>query len=70
VLFRTEDAAWKSFRNLGKRIQIMLPEELNTYDVLVNDIIVFSRASLDAVTARLGGAPATEDVAVAEEEAQ
>jgi large subunit ribosomal protein L4 len=55
VLFRTEDAAWKSFRNLGKRVQIVLPEELNTYDVLVNDVIVFSRASLDAVVARLGG---------------
>jgi large subunit ribosomal protein L4 len=55
VLFRTEDAVWKSFRNLGKRVQIVLPEELNTYDVLVNDRVVFSRASLDAVVARLGG---------------
>jgi large subunit ribosomal protein L4 len=55
VLFRTEESVWKSFRNLGKRVQIVLPEELNTYDVLVNDTIVFSRASLDAVVARLGG---------------
>jgi large subunit ribosomal protein L4 len=55
VLFRTEEAAWKSFRNLGTRVQIVLPEELNTYDVLVNDQIVFSKASLDAVIARLGG---------------
>src|SRR5437868_12476860 len=37
VLFRTEEAVWKSFRNLGERVQIVLPEELNTYDVLVND---------------------------------
>jgi large subunit ribosomal protein L4 len=63
VLFRTEDAAWKSFRNLGKRVQIVLPEELNTYDVLVNDMIVFSRASLDAVVARLGGGTATTEEA-------
>ena len=55
VLFRTEDAAWKSLRNLGERVQIVLPEELNTYDVLVNDWLVFSQASLDATVARLSG---------------
>jgi large subunit ribosomal protein L4 len=53
VLFRTEDAVWKSLRNLGERVQIVLPEELNTYDVLVNDWLVFSKASLDTVVARL-----------------
>ena len=56
VLFRTEDAVWKSLRNLGERVQILLPEELNTYDVLVNDVVVFSKASLDATVARLSGA--------------
>ena len=44
---------WKSLRNLGERVQILLPEELNTYDVLVNDWLVFSKASLDATVARL-----------------
>ncbi len=53
VLFRTEDAVWKSLRNLGPRVQIVLPEELNTYDVLVNDWLVFSKGSLDTVVARL-----------------
>ena len=56
VLFRTEDAVWKSVRNLGERVQIVLPEELNTYDVLVNDWLVFSEASLQTVVARLSGA--------------
>jgi large subunit ribosomal protein L4 len=59
VLFRTEDVVWKSLRNLGDRVQIILPEELNAYDVLVNDWLVFSRASLEATVARLtdgGGA--------------
>jgi large subunit ribosomal protein L4 len=62
VLFRTEEAAWKSLRNLGARVQIVLPEELNTYDVLVNDWLVFSKASLDTIVARLGrdGEPANE----------
>jgi large subunit ribosomal protein L4 len=67
VLFRTEDAVWKSLRNLGRRVQIVLPEELNTYDVLLNDRIVFSRATLDATVARLGTAAdiATDDVTAA-----
>jgi large subunit ribosomal protein L4 len=60
VLFRDDDAAWKSLRNLGERVQIVLPEELNTYDVLVNDWLVFSEASLQTVVARLSGA-ATDD---------
>ncbi len=52
VLFRGEEAAWKSLRNLGQRVQVILPEELNAYDVLVNDYIVFSQATLEALTAR------------------
>jgi large subunit ribosomal protein L4 len=52
VLARTEVATWKSFRNLGERVQIVLPEELNAYDVLVNDWLVFSAASLEDATAR------------------
>jgi large subunit ribosomal protein L4 len=59
VLDRSEDAIWKSLRNLGDRVQIVLPEELNTYDVLRNDWVVFSRGSLDATVARLSGADAT-----------
>jgi len=55
VLSRDEDTIWKSLRNLGERVQIVLPEEINTYDVLVNDWLVFSKASLDTVVARLTG---------------
>jgi large subunit ribosomal protein L4 len=55
VLGRTEEATWKSFRNLGKRVQIVLPEELNAYDVLVNDWLVFSAQSLESAVKRLGG---------------
>jgi large subunit ribosomal protein L4 len=52
VLDRAEDAVWKSFRNLGVRVQIVLPEELNAYDVLVNDYVVFSKPTLEAAIAR------------------
>ena len=37
----------------------MIPEELNTYDVLVNDWLVFSKATSAAAVARL--APADDD---------
>jgi len=69
VLFRSEEAAWKSFRNLGERVQVILPEELNAYDVLVNDIIVFSRASLEAATARFTGATVAVGEAVVSDDA-
>jgi large subunit ribosomal protein L4 len=56
VLDRSEHAVWKSFRNLGERVQIVLPDELNAYDILVNDWIVFSKATLDSTVARFSGA--------------
>jgi len=56
VLDRSEHAVWKSLRNLGDRVQIVLPEELNAYDVLVNDWLVFSKATLDATVARFSEA--------------
>ena len=61
VLFREEQAVWKSLRNLGERVQILLPEELNTYDVLLNDYLVFSKASLEATVARLSDGNAEAD---------
>ena len=54
VLDRSEHAVWKSFRNLKHQVQIVLPEELNAHDIVVNDWLVFSRATLDAAVARFG----------------
>jgi len=45
VLRREDEAIWKSFRNLGD-VQVIDVRELNTYDVLVNDWIVFTSATL------------------------
>jgi large subunit ribosomal protein L4 len=55
VLGRDDEAAWKSFRNLGERVALCTVEELNAYDVLVADRIVFTRATLEAVRARSEG---------------
>jgi large subunit ribosomal protein L4 len=68
VLHRHEEAAWKSFRNLGERVRIVLPEELNTYDVLVSDWLVFSQSTLESVVARLSsGAHGGGDGAAADD---
>ena len=48
VLQREDVAAWKSFRNLGN-VHILETAELNTYDVLVSDWVVFTKSSLPAV---------------------
>jgi large subunit ribosomal protein L4 len=53
VLFRSDENVWKSLRNLGERVRLVLPEELNTYDVLLNDWLVLSQAALDTIVARL-----------------
>jgi large subunit ribosomal protein L4 len=45
VLSRDDEVAYKSFRNLGD-VQLILAGELNAYDVLVNDWIVFTQATL------------------------
>jgi large subunit ribosomal protein L4 len=47
VLTRDEDVNWVSARNLPN-VHILAPDQLNTYDVLVNDDIVFSKTALDA----------------------
>ena len=52
VVAPNEEAVWKSFRNLGERVQLVTPNELNTYDVLVNDWLVFSKATLEESVAR------------------
>jgi large subunit ribosomal protein L4 len=65
VLGRSERATWLSFRNLGDRVQIVIPEELNAYDVIVNDCVLFSKATLEVAIAtfaapRVAGAAPTE----------
>ena len=45
VLSRNDEDAYKSFRNLPG-VQIILDAELNTYDVLCNDWIVFTSETL------------------------
>lgn len=48
VLERGDDSAMKSFRNL-QRVHTLPADQLNTYDVLVSDVVVFTTASLAEV---------------------
>lgn len=45
VINRTDEVAHKSFRNLTN-VQVVTTNELNAYDVLCNDWLVFTQASL------------------------
>ena len=56
VLSRGEVEAYKSFRNLPD-IQIILDAELNAYDVLCNDWIVFTSQTLPGAVAETIAAP-------------
>ena len=72
VLTRTDDVAWKSLRNAAW-VHLLAVDQLNTYDVLINDDVVFTA---DALAAFLAGpakgssakAVATETEAAAEAE--
>jgi large subunit ribosomal protein L4 len=61
VIDPTDERTWKSFRNLGARVQLVTPNELNTYDILVNDWLVFSKATLETAVAHFGGTPPVSD---------
>ncbi len=66
-----DDNAVLSFRNL-QSVRLVEADELNTYDVLCSDWLVFTSATLPSVTepaeaAAAPEAPAAEDEAVAEE---
>jgi large subunit ribosomal protein L4 len=45
VLTRDDEAVWKSLRNLPE-VHVLTTGELNAYDVLVSDWVVFTEASL------------------------
>ena len=50
VLHRDDDLAWLSLRNAAG-VHALAVDQLNAYDVLVNDDVVFTSAALDAFVA-------------------
>jgi large subunit ribosomal protein L4 len=47
VLERTDEVSWKSIRNL-KNLHVLAWDQLNAYDVLVSDDIVFTQSAFQA----------------------
>lgn len=72
VVLRPEDTnAWLSFRNLPE-VHVLSDGELNTYDVLISDTVVFTKATLPTKTAggalRSAAAAAEAEAASSDEE--
>jgi large subunit ribosomal protein L4 len=58
VLERGDELTWRSVRNV-ETIHVLPVDQLNTYDVLLSDDVVFTRAAFDALVA---GAPTGRSV--------
>jgi large subunit ribosomal protein L4 len=67
VLERTDAITWLSLRN-APEVHIVAVDQLNTYDVLASEDVVFTKGAYDEFVARhgKGGAPATAKAAEAE----
>jgi large subunit ribosomal protein L4 len=60
VAHRDDEITWKSLRNVS-RVHVLTEDQLNTYDVLASDYVVFTEQALTAFVARVAGsAPAKE----------
>jgi large subunit ribosomal protein L4 len=53
VVESSDKPTWKSLRN-AQGVHLIDPGQLNTYDVLVSDRVVFTRAAFDSFVARAG----------------
>jgi large subunit ribosomal protein L4 len=51
VVHRDDEITWKSLRNVAG-VHVLAEDQLNTYDVLASDHVVFTEQALDAFVAR------------------
>ncbi|MEO3754838.1 50S ribosomal protein L4 [Streptomyces sp. B6B3] len=59
VAERSDETAWLSARNLPQ-VHLLDPGQLNTYDVLESDDVIFTKAAFDSFVSRATGAAETE----------
>lgn len=76
VVDKVQENIWLSLRNIGDQVQLVSIHELNAYDVLCSDVVVFSKDTIDLtismfkgehtdiafVDADLGGPLSSEDI--------
>ena len=55
VLHRDDELTWKSLRNVAS-VHVLTEDQLNTYDVLASDHVVFTEQALTAFVTRAGSA--------------
>jgi large subunit ribosomal protein L4 len=54
VLDREDELTWKSLRNVPE-VHVLVEDQLNTYDVLCSDEVVFTEAAYQAFVSRVSG---------------
>ena len=60
VVHRDDEVGLKSLRNIAE-VHVLFVDQLNTYDVLCADDVVFTQAALDTFVASASGAKAEEE---------
>ena len=66
VLERTDELTWKSLRNVGG-VHLLVEDQLNTYDVLCADDVVFTEGALQTYVNRATGAAVDANLRTAED---
>jgi large subunit ribosomal protein L4 len=67
VVDRADVAAWKSLQNLPQ-VHPIAPDQLNTYDVLRSDDVIFTSAALQAFVAGPAKGRSAKGVGVASDD--
>jgi large subunit ribosomal protein L4 len=62
VAHRDDDLTWKSLRNVP-RVHVLTEDQLNTYDVLASDHVVFTEQALTAFVTRASGSGSAKEAA-------
>jgi len=62
VVHRDDELSWKSLRNVAS-VHMLTEDQLNTYDVLASDYVVFTEQALTAFVTRASGAGSAKEAA-------
>ena len=55
VVDKVQENVWLSLRNIGDQVQLISIHEINAYDVLCSDIVIFSKDTIELTIAMFKG---------------
>ena len=55
VVDKVQENVWLSLRNIGDQVQLISIHELNAYDVLCSDIVIFSKDTIELTISMFKG---------------